>query len=512
MNLKDNIICMFREEYKRSTEDYNFKSYFYRYIGTEDKREYNDIIRTLLEKCKAKENYCIIFDGEIPLSGEIELIKYILDELSEIDINNLEYEDIKIFKNADINNRFLKALSYSTKLAIRNEKFFNESIRNNFITELIIWTYKWVINIRFEQDIIPKCIYYGDIKRHEIYFLILLHKMGFDVIYINPLREEYWDEIDCDNNSKLIIEDERIDILSLKERAKEGEVIEEYKTITKQLENEIDSEIFEGTGIYKKWQFKSGYTKGILMDSTLEDIFSYWKQDAKIREGFKVEGKTVSVPCMFFKIDGVMEDIFEYRNLVKFCIESEKVCFMHNNRSIFTFQEDKFKDFKLDDIKLENGEIDIEKIKKLSFYTLSKYNKDLQNFMLKKLVELLKLNRLFNKELDDYIKLRAFITIMSLRDEVIELIDGFDFTANIPKIIFYAENINEVAEVIQYAMAYLHIIGFDIIIFNPSNRCSVNEFLSPSIMNNIRLDKTELNLDYGKLITMKKSIFSRFRK
>lgn len=248
------------------------------------------------------------------------------------------------------------------------------------------------------------------------------------------------------------------------------------------------------------------------MDSTLEDIFSYWKQDAKVREGFKVEGKTVSVPCMFFKIDGVMEDIFEYHNLVKFCIESEKVCFMHNNRSIFTFQEDKFKDFKLDDIKLENGEIDIEKIKKLSFYTLSKYNKDLQNFMLKKLVELLKLNRLFNKELDDYIKLRAFITIMSLRDEVIELIDGFDFTANIPKIIFYAENINEVAEVIQYAMAYLRIIGFDIIIFNPSNRCSVNEFLSPSIMNNIRLDKTELNLDYGKLITMKKSIFSRFRK
>ena len=77
-------------------------------------------------------------------------------------------------------------------------------MRNNFITKLIVWTYTYAKNIKYDSSINPKCIYYGNIERHEIYFLIMLYKMGYDVIYINPLKEEFWSEIEEDRLSECI--------------------------------------------------------------------------------------------------------------------------------------------------------------------------------------------------------------------------------------------------------------------------------------------------------------------
>ena len=48
--------------------------------------------------------------------------------------------------------------------------------------------------------------------------MAISHNMGFDVIYINPLKEEFFEEIDVDNLSKLNKELQIDEILSFKER------------------------------------------------------------------------------------------------------------------------------------------------------------------------------------------------------------------------------------------------------------------------------------------------------
>ena len=48
-------------------------------------------------------------------------------------------------------------------------------------------------------------LFYGEIKKHEIYFLIFLSKLGCDVIYINSLSDTDFTKIDKLNiYSKLI--------------------------------------------------------------------------------------------------------------------------------------------------------------------------------------------------------------------------------------------------------------------------------------------------------------------
>ena len=112
------------------------------------------------------------------------------------DWNKMTAQDITIFNDFEVNFKFLSALEYVIPIACSKEDFFNDNVRNNFITKLIVWAYTYAKDIKYDASINPKCVYYGNIQRHEIYFLIMLYKMGFDVIYINPLKEELWNDID----------------------------------------------------------------------------------------------------------------------------------------------------------------------------------------------------------------------------------------------------------------------------------------------------------------------------
>ncbi len=299
----------------------NDKNYFYRFIGIEDFFKYNDELKTLQSKCSELENACLIFDNEIVLSGEMELIQYIYNELQTMNINDLINQDITIFDDFQINNKFLEALQYAVNLGMKNENFFNDNIRNNFITKLIVWTYMYVKNIDFNKGYNPLCIYYGKIERHEIYFLMLLYKMNFDILYINPLKEEYFEEIDKDKLS-ICKKSMKIDsIESFNERCKKGKIIENIETITKQIQKEIHEELFVNTGMFKPWQFRNGFTKSVLLDTIVEDIEIYFNEPAKLRDGFDVDGNIVKVPTFFYKIDGAYADRSKYVKLVSKCLE-----------------------------------------------------------------------------------------------------------------------------------------------------------------------------------------------
>lgn len=509
ISLRNLTIYMFRTIYERSDKYNKLKPYFYRFIGTDNSLKYNDYIKTLESKCNEEKDKCIIFDGSIPLSGEMELIQYIFNELASMDIYKMTSQEIVIFNNSETNFKFLNALEYIISIACKKENFLNENVRNNFITKLIVWAYTYAKNIQYDDSINPKCIYYGNIQRHEIYFLILLYEMGYDVIYINPLKEEFWDEIDSDGLSECIKEMEILSIESFRERANKGEVINNFETITKQIQRDIENELFLNTGVFKPWQFRSGYTKSVLLDTILEDIYIYWNETCKLRSGFKVEGNTVRVPCFFKKINGIYNDELEYQKLVKYCTSSSNTLVFNN---VYFSEEVKFTNdmYSLMFCQLSDGTFDIDEIKKLSIYKFSKYSEEIQNFLLKKFNETITNKELYNKNLNKEDILKFLVLVLGLNDSIIRLIDNFDFTGFVPKIVIYLENENTLPESMQMILGYFHTIGIDIIIFNPSGLFNINNVINESIVNEFRLDIMKYDSKYKELINMKQGIFSRF--
>lgn len=488
-----------------------FTPYFYRIIGVKNNENYDDVLATLKKKCDEHNDCTVVFDGQIPLSGEMELIEYIYGELNSMNVNNICNEEIIIFDDTEINQIFLQSLQYVILLAIKNENFFNETVRNNFITKLIVWTYSWVKNINMKSEINPKCIYYGNIEKHEVYFLIMLYKMGYDVLYLNPLKEEYWDKIDIDKLSTCYKEQRIVEIESFDVKSKRGKEIEVVETITKQIQRNIHEELFSDTGMYKPWQFRSGYTKSILLDTILEDIYIYWNEPAKLRDGFKVENGIVTVPCFFYKIDGQYSDIMENQKLLKYCINSKNTLF-YNNGNISNNIAVSNEMYELMFCQLSDGTYDINEIKKCKVYTLSKYSEELQNFILNKFNELILDKSILKMDFDKEKSLQILVLILSLNEKIIRLIDNFDFVFDIPKIVIYLNNEDSISENMVILLAYLHKIGIDIVIFNPSGLFNINKFIKEEKINIIRLEEIKYDCNFNKIINHKQGFFARLIK
>ena len=159
---------------------------------------------------------------------------------------------------------------------------------------------------------------------------------------------------------------------------------------------------------------------------------------------------------------------------------------------------------------LSDGTFDIDEIKKLSIYKFSKYSEEIQNFLLKKFNETITNKELYNKNLNKEDILKFLVLVLGLNDSIIRLIDNFDFTGFVPKIVIYLENENTLPESMQMILGYFHTIGIDIIIFNPSGLFNINNVINESIVNEFRLDIMKYDSKYKELINMKQGIFSRF--
>lgn len=508
LGLKDIINELFKNKYERTNAQEELKPFFYRFIGVKQPDDYDDVLKTLESKCLQHKDVTIIFDNELPFKPEMDLINYIYYELGNMNITSMKTQDIVVFNNKDINDKFLEALDYVIDIARKKENFFSENVLKNFITKLIVWGYVYGKDINFESDYNPKCIYYGNIERHGVYFLIILYLIGFDVLYINPLKEEYFEDIE---QSKLSTKVENMAIVSLdsfKEHAKRGKVIENIETVAKKLEKEVTSQFFEGTGMYAPWQFRDGYTKAVLLDGILEDILIYWNEPAKLRDGFRVDGKTVTVPCLFKKVNGVYNDLFEYQKLVKRCIESENTLVFHNNNisNEVIFSEDMYE---LMFCQLSDGTFDISQIKKSKFYKFQKFSDEVQNLLLNKFNEAILSVDTFTKDFDKKGCLELLCLVLSLNEDIVKLIDNFDFTSNIPKIVVFLDEENTLSQQMIKLLAYLHLVGLDIVVFNPSGSSNFNLILMKEGYTEDRLESMKYDILFKNIISLKKGFFSK---
>ncbi len=168
------------------------------------------------------------------------------DEIGQVDKLWTEYliwdkgtyrSDIELNKlNWSKNLSWSAKKSFATILSIfdATEKNANETMRKNFGILMLKW-----IDTYFNQlfpsekatNEIPKFLYYGPIKKNEVYFLIYISMLGCDVLYINPTEDKEFFRIDAKNiYSKLIEYDKKIntidfDKINAPEKVIKGQII-----------------------------------------------------------------------------------------------------------------------------------------------------------------------------------------------------------------------------------------------------------------------------------------------
>ncbi|MCC0684118.1 trypsin-like peptidase domain-containing protein [Clostridioides sp. ZZV15-6383] len=193
------IEFMSNTSYTNKSSSYIKEVYFTRYIGVDDS------IDEYIEKIKNIDTY--FFNNPT--------IPYI--RLSNLNINFDKTQTdnmLKIFKiydrtkfnswdlyNIDFPCKIENdTLDWTKKIAFKNTlDLFSTSVTNstpsivkNFAVKLLCWIEYFLPKLFYNKvktNISPKIVYFGNIKRQELFFLYFLSQLGCDILYINPHKD-----------------------------------------------------------------------------------------------------------------------------------------------------------------------------------------------------------------------------------------------------------------------------------------------------------------------------------
>lgn len=510
-NLKEQ--CYFLKKSNVERKDYllnQFTPQFIRYIGIFD--EYDNIIKTLyLTAQKEPENW-IFFDSGINFNVDFKNImeaeRLVRDVLRSYDKKFINSELI-LFSTKELNDVFLESLDYVIEVAneVLSKKFENENIKVNFIVSLIMQSTAYLGKMNFNTICNNKCIYYGDISENDSYFLILLYRMMFDVIYINPIPDtDVFEKTDRDRLSTRVDSFERVSKkLLLKDLLETGKEIREIVSTATLVEENVQRALYNNGNMFKNWQFADGNTKSIFFNGTISDIYNTYSAEAKIREGFDVNGQVVSIPHFFMEIEGVSEDIDKYKKIFQTVVENENCNLfinsliqkvIRNGREAINGGEPTIKALpaynnffsKVALARTQTGVFDVDKLERLDFSPLRNVRDNTLLFMLNKINETLKSDN-FRDKLTANDEVDFVLNILFMNPKIIKQIENFDFTRQIPKLALFMESGNFMDKMTAEILLFLNEIGFDIVIFAPDTKSGVSSYVKKGSYTNVRLDE-----------------------
>lgn len=503
-------------------------NYFCQLIGLSDESSYNDTLALFNHKL-SEPGKGIIFSHSIPKPNDRALIETILQELLKMRIGNYTHEDISLTSSDSLNCKIRQALDEVITLAIHKERFASETIRNNFIAKLMIWCSLYIDGLDFNQTELPKCLFYGPIKRHEVYFLILLSLIGIDVVYFNPSHDLVFESI-AENYQEIVLGGISKLVVPYEERIQRGVVVEKVTTYAKKASNELEQTLYQDTGIYKPWQFSDGTTKPVIMDSVIEDTLTYWNEPSKLRPGFKTQGKIVYTPVFFTKINGVYHDLNEYYELIE-KLKAARKYILYQTPHLTHVGFGQTRTIQYHNIEVPSAPQTQVHFNQQDLYSLAfclnsdqtikrdaikehkLYKKmltlrtDLQEFILSKLEETFSSSNaaFFHFTVTDKERIRLMAALFTAEDRLLNLIESYDFTSDVPKVIIYLNSRESFNEDDAMMLGLLRNIGLDILLLSPNGANNIELVISDKFINQIKLD--ELAYDLPLKAPSKKSSF-----
>ena len=415
-----------------------------------------------------------------------------------------------------LNNTVRKSFVENVELFAEKSSNANPSIVLNFSLKLVIWLNRYLPKLFAKRNELknPKILFYGIIKLHEIYLLNTFFKIGCDVLFVRPdeAGDEMFQRFDRDNLLTQLMRNNCF--LPLTPFPKAEQLIRK-STIAFNASKEIEEVIYsEEVGLYKPWQFESYLTQPITLKTTFDELKILWREPAKLRPEFKVQNKKVYVPSLFAKIDGVSENLDAYWQDLKELSTAPHAKLIEDapfTKISYTRQELYQADYLLD----EQGYLDESKVLKNRHYKFGYLKGHLQHFLLVKINELLS-SGMFLATVDKKFKLKIIMTILTMDDSLIKLIEVFDYPQEIPKLIVYDNEKETFTENDAIILAYFNLIGLDVLIFTPTNYKTLEQHIDPNFfdVHQLPLVKYDLGLpplnSISAALPHKNGLLSRF--
>ncbi len=427
---------------------------------------------------------------------EYELKPPTPDELSVFDGIVSDENDNSVLLNSLTDVIKVEGDEVRTRLAKETLPFFLEGMSGNDMLKaaqtLIVWMNRCLGSEAFRRDHteIPVLMYYGNITASEIAFLHFMSRIGIDVLYI------------CSNQSGLAelkknnLEG-RMQIFELPSSVPvtpypDKPVKAKLATAAYNASKELNNILYNNDTIFRDFQFSD--MQSLTLKTTYDEIDVLWHQPARYRTGFAAEGDKVTVPNIFAKISGVKNgNLNAYWDNVKWKLSPDTRVII-KAPSYKRYAESQLGIFKP---YFSGEQILIDRLKNSPLNKYGHLSDSLQMLIFSKMQEAVDSGLL---KLDPAELLPLVIYVgTNLDRELLKLLQRFDFTKDIPKLIVIdvIEDTFSKIECIQLVM--YNLLGFDILICTPTGYRNIETFVSDAAFETHTMNEFEYNVHIPKL-------------
>ena len=481
-----------------------FYNMFARINGCDNRNTYVNNLYLLYQDLKKANRSIKVINNKITNPS--------VDEISKIKRGNYANENQLIMdlkKNINLkSNTFIDvARDAFVDTMIETGKLMNMDLNKmmNKGIYILCWFQRYIPDLLGNTDIhspAPILIYFGNVETDtESLFLNMAAKLPIDVIIFNP--EKKGDKLTGERLYEVNFEE----TLKVNEYPTDGNNLS-MGTMAYNAERDLDTMMYSDTGMYRDMQFSKANI--IKLSTTYEEIKIYWKQEARFRPNFSTVDDIVNIPVMFAKISGVANsDTDTYFQNIKDLLTDTTL--IYKNENIYdrncTVAAGVPSFFK-------NGRLDREGIKHSQIYKYDYLRAETQEYILDKLSELLRRKTIAGTG-QNGTEYKIITIVLDLPKEILRFIQSFDFTKCPPKLIIVNTTETVISLEDSIIVAFLNLIGFDIVFFIPTGYDNVNKYFNNQIMEEHIIGNYLYDIaipDFNRLRSVKekkKSFFSR---
>lgn len=481
-----------------------FYNMFARINGCDNRNTYVNNLYLLYQDLKKANRSIKVINNKITNPS--------VDEISKIKRGNYANENQLIMdlkKNINLkSNTFIDvARDAFVDTMIETGKLMNMDLNKmmNKGIYILCWFQRYIPDLLGNTDIhspAPILIYFGNVETDtESLFLNMVAKLPIDVIIFNP--EKKGDKLTGERLYEVHFEE----TLKVNEYPTDGNNLS-MGTMAYNAERDLDTMMYSDTGMYRDMQFSKANI--IKLSTTYEEINIYWKQEARFRPNFSTVDDIVNIPVMFAKISGVVNsDTNTYFQNIKDLLTDTTL--IYKNENIYdrncTVAAGVPSFFK-------NGRLDREGIKHSQIYKYDYLRAETQDYILDKLSELLRRKTIAGTG-QNGTEYKIITIVLDLPKEILRFIQSFDFTKCPPKLIIVNTTETVISLEDSIIVAFLNLIGFDIVFFIPTGYDNVNKYFNNQIMEEHIIGNYLYDIaipDFNRLRSVKekkKSFFSR---
>lgn len=377
-----------------------------------------------------------------------------------------------------------------------SEGLLNSGFRRVFV-DLIKWMFNHLDKWMKESDTstnLPKVIWYGDASKSEVYFLYYLILIGCDVLIFHPEGTDIFSEIEGEQKLTSIFRYPSTASLipfPTTRPVRTGTVA--FKA-SKEIEKVLHT---DDSLLYKPWQLRSYKPHSVTLKTTYDELFLLMKERALIRPNFFVQDQMVQIPTIFAKILGVSKNRRDYWSKVQEMSEGDLT---HSVRTFpFTKQVAGNNHFHFQNGLGQDGVLDPEKIISSNWWKYRELHTGLQQGLASAIARYCANPKLKSLEHEDVYQTQLFLfnQAMDLPNEVLKLLQKFDYSQHVPRIVlFNTENNGTLTRTDAALLLLLNEFGVDIVIFNPPGHNDIEAFIDEKYYDTHWLEEISFNEEF----------------